>query len=109
MYVRDKARTERMIDRYFKMYYRAMPSDSHPFNGVVKLSNNFPYNLHYYFTPNKKYYIINGYILDDEGYAYGVYKGLEKYLNEGMCMDFPAYPIETLEGLENNLFIEIKD
>lgn len=104
MYTRSKERTERMINRYFKMWNRIIPADSHPFNGVVEINPYLPHSFNFNFTSNKKYYVINGYILDDNGYAYGIYPNLKNRLNEGMSSDFPAYPIESFEGLEDNIF-----
>lgn len=108
MYTRNKERTERMITKYFKNWYREVPDSSNPFNGIVKLNDNLPYYPNFNFTCGKKYYVVNGYILDNSGFAYGVYHGLENRLNEGMCIDFPAYPIETFIGLENDLFVVVE-
>lgn len=104
MYTRSKERTERMINRYFKMWNRIIPADSHPFNGVVKLNPYLSYPFNFSFTLGKKYYVINGYILDDEGYACGIDSILKDTLCYGFYEEFPAYPIESFEGLENNIF-----
>lgn len=110
MYTRSKERTERMINRYFKKWNRIIPSGSHPFNGIVKLNKDLSYiRSNFNFTFNKKYYVVNGFILDDKGFAYGVYSTVKDMLNEGMCPDFPAYPIESFKGLEDNLFEIIKE
>lgn len=109
MYIRDKKRTERMINRYFESWYRIIPPDSHPFNGIVKLNSRFSCCPNFNFTFNKKYYVINGYILDNKGYAYGVYPNLKKTMNNGFSKEYPAYPIESFDGLENNLFEIIEE
>ena len=108
MYIRSKERTERMINRYFKKWNRIIPAGSHPFNGVV-ISTSYP-SCFSNFTCGKKYYVINGYILGDNGIAYGVYSSLKNKLNEGMCSDFPAYPIEYFNDLlEGGIFKVIEE
>lgn len=109
MYKRTKERTERMINKYFKKWHREIPINCKPFNGVVEISECPLCYFDYNFTCGKKYYVINGYILDNDGIAYGTYKRDKNSLNAGMYPEFPAYPIETFNELENNWFIVMEE
>lgn len=105
MKVRNRQTTNRMINKHFSIFYRKNDVDIVPFNGIVKVKNNaFPLRMNFAFSVNKKYHVVDGYILDDEGYGCGANMILRDELDYGFYEEFPAFPIENFDTFENGMF-----
>lgn len=110
MYMRSRATTKRMLDKYFSMFNKKTEDEETCFNGVVKVREDaFPLRMNFAFSPNKKYHVVNGYILDDEGYGCGANMILQDELEYGFYEDFPAIPIKNFNTFENGMFEVIEE
>ena len=105
MYSRSRETTTRMLDKHFSMFNKKTTEGTTPFNGVVKVKNGaFPFRMNFAFSSNKKYHVIDGYVLDDEGYGCGANRILQDELEYGFYEDFPAIPIKDFNTFENGMF-----
>lgn len=105
MYIRNRETTNKMLDKHFSMFNKKTEDEEAYFNGVVKVRDGaFPLRMNFAFSPNKKYPVINGYILDDEGYGCGANMILRDELEYGFDEDFPAIPIQDFNTFENRMF-----
>ena len=105
MYMRNRETTIKMLDKHFSMFSKKTGDDEACFNGVVKVRDDaFPLRMNFAFSPNKKYHVVNGYILDDEGYGCGANMILEDELEYGFYEDFPAIPIKDFNTFESGMF-----
>ena len=108
MNTRSYEKTLNLIEKHFSDWYKVNPENVTPFNGVVRIKRKLHYTANPNFSSNKEYYVIDGYIVDDEGMAYGTYPIIGRDLNPGFYEEFPAYPIESFNDLENGLFEVVK-
>ena len=105
MYMRNRKTTSQMLDKHFSIFYKKAEDNDVCFNGVVKVRDDaFPLRMNFAFSPNKKYYVIDGYILDDEGYGCGANMILQNELEYGFYEEFPAFPIKDFNTFENGMF-----